>query len=74
MKESLSVKDTKKLNQASVLSQSDDPKKQDRARARRTEIDYKDLLRQINARKKPNKPAVSKMKEDYVKDSRLSRQ
>ena len=41
MKESLSVKDTKKLNQASVLSQSDDPKKQDRARARRVEIDFK---------------------------------
>ena len=63
VKESLSVKDTKKLNKASALDQSDDPKDQDRARARRTEVDYKDLLRQINSRKKPNKPAVSKMKE-----------
>ena len=61
--EALSVKDTKKLNKASALDQSDDPKDQDRARARRTEVDYKDLLRQINSRKKPNKPAVSKMKE-----------
>ena len=60
--EALSVKDTKKLNKASALDQSDDPKDQDRARARRTEVDYKDLLRQINSRKKPNKPAVSKMK------------
>ena len=69
VKEGLSVKDTKKLNKASALDQSDDPKDQDRARARRTEVDYKDLLRQINARKKPNKPAVSKMKEDYVKEA-----
>ena len=61
--EALSVKDTKKLNKASALDQSDDPKDQDRAMARRTEVDYKDLLRQINSRKKPNKPAVSKMKE-----------
>ena len=61
--EALSVKDTKKLNKASALDQSNDPKDQDRARARRTEVDYKDLLRQINSRKKPNKPAVSKMKE-----------
>ena len=51
MKESLSVKDTKKLNQASVLSQSDDPKKQDRARARRVEIDFKDFMRQKGAKK-----------------------
>lgn len=51
MKESLSVKDTKKLNQASVLSQSNDPKKQDRARARRVEIDFKDFMRQKGAKK-----------------------
>ena len=58
MNEGLSTKDTKKLNKASALDQSDDPKDQDRARARRTEVDYKDLLRQINKRKKPMKPAV----------------
>ena len=42
----------KRLEKASVLSASDDPKKQDRARARQVEVDYKDLLRQIKARKK----------------------
>ena len=52
MNEGLSTKDAKKLNKASALYQSSDPKDQDRARARRTEIDYKDLLKQINARKK----------------------
>jgi hypothetical protein len=51
VKESLSVKDSKKLNKASALDQSNDPKDQDRARARRTEVDYKDLLRQIKKRK-----------------------
>ncbi len=51
-KESFSVKDSKKLQKAAVLSTSDDPKDQDRARARRTEIDFKDLQRQIRARKK----------------------
>ena len=56
-KESLSVKDTKKLNKASALDQSKDPKDWDSARARRTEIDYKDLMRQIKAKKK--------MKEDW---------
>ena len=63
MNEGLSTKDAKKLNKAAALDQSNDPKDQDRARARRTEVDYKDLLRQINKRKKPMKPAVSKMKE-----------
>ncbi len=51
-KESFSVKDSKKLQKAAVLSTSDDPKDQDRARARRTEIDFKDLQRQIRARKR----------------------
>ena len=63
IKEGLSTKDAKKLNKASALSYSNNPKDQDRARARQVDVDYKDLLRQINARKKPNKPAVSKMKE-----------
>jgi len=62
--EALSVKDTKKLNKASALDQSDDPKDQDRARARRTEVDYKDLLRQINKRKKPMKPALESFEID----------
>ena len=46
------MKDAKKLNKASALSYSDNPKDQDRARARQTEVDYKDLLRQIKKRKK----------------------
>ena len=50
--ESISTKDTKKLNKASALDQSKDPKDWDSARARRTEIDYKDLMRQIKAKKK----------------------
>ena len=60
MNEGLSTKDAKKLNKASMLSHSSDPKDQDRARARRTEIDYKNLLKQINARKK--------MKESFTID------
>ena len=50
--EGLSTKDAKKLNKASALSHSDNPKDQDRARARQVEVDYKDLLRQIKKRKK----------------------
>ena len=62
--EGLSVKDAKKLNKAAALDQSNDPKDQDRARARRTEVDYKDLLRQINKRKKPMKPALESFEID----------
>ena len=58
MNEALSTKDAKKLNKASALSYSNNPKDQDRARARKVDVDYKDLLRQINKRKKPMKPAV----------------
>ena len=50
--ETMSGKDAKKLAKASVLSTSDDPKDQDRARARQVEVDYKDLLRQLKAKKK----------------------
>ena len=57
MNEALSTKDAKKLNKASALSYSNNPKDQDRARARKVEVDYKDLLRQINKRRK--------MKEDW---------
>ena len=56
--ESLSTKDAKKLAKASVLSTSNDPKKQDRARARQTEVDYKDLVRQLKAKRR------KKMKEE----------
>ena len=52
LKEALSTKDTKKLNKASVLSYSDDPKDQHRARVRQAEIDFKDLMRQRAKKKK----------------------
>jgi len=52
MNEGLSTKDVKKLNKASILSTSTNPKDQDRARARQTEVDYKDLVRQLKARRK----------------------
>ena len=57
MNEALSTKDAKKLNKASILSTSTNPKDQDRARARQTEVDYKDLVRQLKAKRK--------MKEDW---------
>ena len=50
--EALSTKDSKKLNKASVLSYSDDPKDQHRARVRQAEIDFKDLMRQRAKKKK----------------------
>ncbi len=50
--EALSVKDSKKLNKAAVLSYSDDPKDQHRARVRQAEIDFKDLMRQRAKKKK----------------------
>ena len=70
----LSKKDTKKLSKASALDQSNDPKDQDRARARRTEVDYKDLLRQIKKRrgmKEDWKPEIEHSKlGDAVKKKR----
>ena len=59
-KESLSVKDTKKLNKAAVLDQSKDPKDWESARARRTEIDYKDLVRQMKKKKMRNEATTMK--------------
>ena len=44
--ESLSVKDTKKLNKASALSYSDDPKDQDRARETQIE-NVKGILKRL---------------------------
>ena len=62
--ESISTKDTKKLNKASALDQSKDPKDWDSARARRTEIDYKDLMRQIKAKKKMRREEASYKQRD----------
>ena len=47
----LNTKEYKKLNKASVGMMSSDPKVQDKARERQTEIDYKDLLSQIKKKK-----------------------
>jgi hypothetical protein len=55
----LSSKDAKKLNKASVLSTSKDPKDWDSARARQVDVDYKDLVRQLKAKRR------KKMKEDW---------
>ncbi len=46
MNEAVSMKDVKKLRKAASLDMSNDPKDIERARARRTEIDFKDLMRQ----------------------------
>ena len=62
MNESLSTKDAKKLNKASVLSHSKDPKDWDSARARQVDVDYKDLVRQLKAKKK------KKIKESFEID------
>ena len=54
------------LAQASVLSASDDPKDQDRAREIKTRFDYESLKRQIGSKEKHNKPAYK----DFVKKAR----
>ena len=58
----LSTKDAKKLNKASVLSTSKDPKDWDSARARQVDVDYKDLVRQLKAKRK------KKIKESFEID------
>ena len=62
MNEGLSTKDAKKLAKASVLSTSDNPRDQDRARARQVDVDYKDLVRQLKAKRK------NKLKESFEID------
>ena len=52
MNEAVSMKDVKKLRKAASLEVSNDPKDIERARARRTEIDFKDLMRQREEKKK----------------------
>ena len=47
------------LERASVLSASDDPKDQDKAREIRVRHDYENLKKQIGSKKKPTKPAVN---------------
>ena len=54
------------LAQASVLSASDDPKDQDRAREIKTRFDYESLKKQIGSKEKHDKPAYK----DFVKKAR----
>ena len=58
MNEAVSMKDTKKLKKAASLDLSKNPKDWESARARRTEIDFKDLMRQRRDKKKGLKEAV----------------
>ena len=46
------------LERASVLSASDDPKDQDKAREIRVRHDYENLKKQIGSKKKPTKPVI----------------
>ena len=62
MNEGLSTKDAKKLNKASILATSSNPKDWDSARARQVDVDYKDLVRQLKAKKK------KKIKESFEID------
>ena len=65
MNEAVSMKDVKKLRKAASLDMSNDPKDIERARARRTEIDFKDLMRQREEKRKKG------LKEEYkYEDSR----
>ena len=50
------------LEKASVLSASDDPSDQDKAREIRVRHDYESLKKQIGSKKKPTKPAVNETK------------
>ena len=52
------------LEKASVLSASDDPKDQDKAREIRVRHDYESLKKQIGSKKRPTKPAVNEAKVD----------
>ena len=52
MNEAVSMKDVKKLRKAASLEVSNNPKDIERARARRTEIDFKDLMRQREEKRK----------------------
>ena len=47
------------LEKAAVLSASDDPKDQDKAREIRVRHDYESLKKQIGSKKRPTKPAVN---------------
>ncbi len=64
----LSTKDVKKLSKASSLDQSEDPKDWDSARARRTEIDYKDLVKQRKLKIKKGNLKKESVQTTYYRD------
>jgi len=66
--ESISIKDTKKLKKASSLDMSNDPKDIERARARRTEVDFKDLMRQREKAKLKKEDVTTPKYEDSRKN------
>ena len=69
MNEAVSMKDVKKLRKAASLDMSNDPKDIERARARRTEIDFKDLMRQREERRKKGLKEEKNITDKY-EDSR----
>jgi len=69
MNEAVSMKDVKKLRKAASLDMSDDPKDIERARARRTEIDFKDLMRQREEKRKKGLKEEKNIRDKY-EDSR----
>ena len=68
IKEGISTSDAKRLQKASVLSFSNDPKSVDRARARQVEVDYKDLMKQQAAKRKKK---IKEGKMTPMKDNNL---
>ena len=66
--ESISIKDTKKLRKAASLDMSNNPKDIERARARRTEVDFKDLMRQREKAKLKKEDVTTPKYEDSRKN------
>ena len=66
--ESISIKDAKKLRKASSLDMSNNPKDIERARARRTEVDFKDLMRQREKAKLKKEDVTTPKYEDSRKN------
>ena len=66
--EAISIKDTKKLRKAASLDMSNNPKDIERARARRTEVDFKDLMRQREKAKLKKEDVTAPKYEDSRKN------
>jgi len=66
--EAVSMKDVKKLRKAASLDMSNNPKDIERARARRTEVDFKDLMRQREKAKLKKEDVTTPKYEDSRRD------